>query len=304
MSKLFNAQNLSQRKTRFSTVWLNIKDFSCSSWEFIGVTPGGDAFPATQNDFLLTQTRKINYAYAGGINECDYVESTTLDRNNNTVFLYELRKVSIQTGGYTYQLYNLPKAAFMNGSPVVSISVRIIPGEADISFSPLSNQYSNFIKAYSELHASSQEVQPGFIPEDLGDGTTMWWVVPQFCHDGEADRVMTQTDLYNIGLSQGPAFLRRIHVEALTQSDYETEYPVLSWFPRFGFSGTTPVWYLSVFLNVPDYINPNAFEFDLENPEPSGGYWYQAIKIGPSGAFTPHEGEWGGSAYLEMIITN
>ena len=303
MSKLFNAQNLNQRKTKYQTVWLNIKNPSCSSWEFIGVTSGGVVGQATSRDFGYAKYRKINYAYAGGINECDYKESLTTDRNNNPTFLFELNKVSITSGQYTYQLYNTAKAAFMQGSPVIHISVRIIPGEADIIFTPMSTSYLASIKAESELHIDSQEVEPGYIPEDLGNGTKMWWKVPEYIN-GQTERSLSQSDLYNIGQAAGPASLTRIHWDMLTQMHYEIEYPVLAWFPRFGFvGGTTPVWSVYAFLYDSENPNPNAFVFDLDDPEPSGSTLYRADKVGPSGVFTPSQGEWSGISYLGMIIS-
>ena len=302
MSKLFNAQNLNQRKTRYQTVWLNIKNPSCSSWEFIGVTAGGVAGPATHNDFRYAKYRKINYAYAGGINECDYSESLTTDRNNNPTFLFNLNKVSITSGQYTYQLPNIAKAAFMQGSPVTSISVRIIPGGADITFIPLSGSYIAQLECETELHADTETTEAGYITEDLGNGTKMWYRYPEYSN-GQVTRAMTQSDLYNIGQAAGPAYLHRIHWDMLTQTHYEIEYTVLAWFPRFGFSGTTPVWSLYAFLYDPENPNPNAFVFDLDYPDPSGSTLYQADKVGPSGVFTPSQDEWSGISYLGMIIS-
>ena len=303
MSKLFNAQNLNQRKTKYQTVWLNIKNPSCSSWEFIGVTAGGVAGQATHNDFRYAEHRKINYAYAGGINECDYSESLTTDRNNNPTFIFNLNKISITSSSYTYQLYNTAKAAFMQGSPVISISVRIIPGEADITFIPMSSNYLASIKAESELHPDTEIPETGYIAEDLGDGTKMWWKIPEYIN-GQTERSLSPSDLYNIGQAAGPAFFSRIHWDMLTQMHYEIEYPVLAWFPRFGFQGSNiPVWSIWAFLYDSENPNHNAFVFDLENPNPSGlTLRYFANKVGPSGFFNPSQSEWSGNSYPGLLF--
>lgn len=122
--KFFNSQNCQRRK--YKTVWLNIDDRNCSSVSFwYDDHEGYNFYQVTPKDFARAKERKLNFAYAGGINQSNYSETVTKQGNYYT-FTYQLNKIVVDHDIFGInQVYDYAKAIFKNGEPVDSFSITI-----------------------------------------------------------------------------------------------------------------------------------------------------------------------------------
>ena len=145
--KFFNSQNCQRRK--YKTVWLNIDDRNCSSVSFwYDDHEGHDFYQVTAKDFARAKERRLNFAYAGGINQSNYSESVTKQGNYYT-FTYQLNKLVVDHDIFgIHTVYDYAKAIFKDGEPVDSFSITI-----DVYAGQVTN--TSFLTAKDKGYSSS-----------------------------------------------------------------------------------------------------------------------------------------------------
>lgn len=139
--KFFNSQNC--QRNRIDTVWLNIGDRSCSSYQFFTVDKKtGNPIEVTLKEFVKAKNRKVNYSYAGGFHECNYDSYfLKIKGMQYTNYIFELNKIEINHDIFgQFQIFDYANAAFKDASPVDSIVLSVRDNDyslIDISFTSL-----------------------------------------------------------------------------------------------------------------------------------------------------------------------
>lgn len=152
--RFFNAQN--HRSGYGNPVFLNITDKDCKTFEFreeiVDDTDGSAHYDIVTNDSFIrarNESRFINYAYAGGVNKCNYNGKKTV-KNGKIYLTFTLAKTLHPSIPYSFRKYNnIPlwdfgHAVFKNGSPVIAI---------ELAFSEIGELiYSTFTSLYDINH--------------------------------------------------------------------------------------------------------------------------------------------------------
>lgn len=257
--KFFNSQNCQRRK--YKTVWLNIDDRNCSLVSFwYDDHEDHDFYQVTPKDFARAKERKLNFAYAGGINQTNYSESVTKQGNYYT-FTYQLNKITVTHEYFgTHTMYDYAKAIFKNGEPVDSFSITI-------------NVYSGQVTNTSFLTAKDKGYSALLDAESATDDTTAPIVIyppvikVQNGTSWESKDMTTalainmQTRL-NYGDAPGYAIRRNID-----DVGGPTDSPVVAWFIQF------QVEYIHLYI-ILDSAN-DSFRFNSQDPRPSQHTAYQ-----------------------------
>ena len=114
MSKLFNAQNLSNSKWkgREYLIYFTNNDGAYQIYRYIHQT-GEHKLAKKNSELLKAEQIYISYSYLGGIHLCNYSQEKSIN-GNQTVFTFTLNKVQgLQGDSYSY--WDIPNAIFELG---------------------------------------------------------------------------------------------------------------------------------------------------------------------------------------------
>lgn len=254
--KFFNSQNCQRRK--YKTVWLNIDDSNCSSVSFWYDDPDiHNFYQVTPKDFARAKDRKLNFAYAGGINQSNYSETVTRQGNYYT-FNYQLNKVVVdhQTLGLNV-VYDYAKAIFKNGEPVDSFSITI-------------DAYSGQVTNISFLTAIDKGFSSSLWAESSTDDTQepMKIEPPYIKISSSSVQKALTTDLAinmqtRLNREDTPGFAVRRNTDTIGGPRF---IPVAAWFIQFQAE------YVHLYII---YDEKDSFRFNSKNPGPSQHTAYQ-----------------------------
>lgn len=262
--KFFNSQNC-QRK-RYKTVWLNIDDRNCSSVSFWYDDPSG-SIEVTPKDFAKANTRCLNFAYAGGINQANYTEVVSIQGNYYT-FTYSLNRITVNSPYGTYTPYDYAKAIFKNGAPVdtFSITINVYTGVVTNTqfLTTVIKGYSAFLYAESSTNTTEDNttmvINPPVIKVKNG---TSW----------ESKKMTTDLAInMQTRLNQGdvPGYASRCNIDTVGGS---TDIPVVAWFIQFQAE--------YVYLYIIRDDAKDSFHFNSKNPKPNQHTAYQWYSYKP-----------------------
>lgn len=160
--RFFNAQNHSSGYR--NPIFLNITSSDCKTFEFCEekVNDHGDISYEISTSYRFLRSHKdscfINYAYAGGVNKCNYDRKKTF-KDGKIYLTFTLAKAihssipEFYGPWYNTTLWDFGHAVFKDGSPVITIElVFSITGELEYSiFTSLYNlnHDGNLIRFYS-----------------------------------------------------------------------------------------------------------------------------------------------------------
>lgn len=257
--KLFNSQNCQRRK--YKTVWLNIDNRNCSSVSF-WYGDSDDSIRVTAKDFARANERRLNFAYAGGINQANYSESIAKQGNYYT-FTYKLNRIAVEhksLGNHT--VYDYAKAIFKNGEPVDSFSVTI-------------NVYADQVTSTSFLTAKDKGYSAYLYAESSTDDTTAPMVVNppviQVKSGTSWESKNMTTDLAinmqtRINSDNVPGYASRRNIDSVSGP---TDIPIAAWFIQF--------YEEYIVIRVIRDDAQHHFEFDSNEPRPNhhtAYYWH------------------------------
>lgn len=204
--KFFNAQNHSSGYRH--PVFLNITSQDCETFEFreekvdakgyisYEVTPSKN-FIRAHKDFCF-----INYAYAGGVNKCNYDRKKTL-RDGKTYFTFTLSKAIHQSLPESCSkwrntpLWDFGHAIFKNGSPVISFQL-VFNRTGELESSTFTSLYDinhdgDLIRFYSVSNNSSTTYyKPDQVPPPGNNNGTIMSLDMAFSYQNP------ETDLYRM----------------------------------------------------------------------------------------------------------
>ena len=199
--RFFNAQNHSSGYR--NPVFLNITDKDCKTFEFreeiVNDTDGYTHYEIVSNDRFIRSHKDfcfINYAYAGGVNKCNYDRRKTF-KDGNIYLTFTLAKTlhpSIPEGSSKWRntlLWDFGHAVFKNSSPVITIELVFSKiGELKSStFTSLYDINSNgdLIRFLSESNAQVTTYYPPDQVTSSGNSTPMTLDMAFSYHNPDTD---------------------------------------------------------------------------------------------------------------------
>lgn len=185
--RLFNAQNHSSGYRH--PVFLNITSQDCETFEFreqkedeygpyYEVTPSKN-FVRAHKDL-----RFINFAYAGGVNKCNYDLVKTTDKGGKTYLTFTLAKTTHPSLPSLYGMSDTPlwdfgHAVFKNGSPVINIQL-VFSRTGEVESSTFTSLYDLrtdgdliMFSSVSEDDGTITYYPPSQVPPSLSGGKPM-----------------------------------------------------------------------------------------------------------------------------------
>lgn len=233
--RFFNAQNHGSGYRH--PVFLNITSKDCETFEFreekvddhgyinYEITPNKN-FIRAHKDF-----RFINYAYAGGVNKCNY-DMVKTSREGKTYFTFTLAKATHPSlpefyGWSDTPLWDFGHAVFKNGSPVITIQL-VFSRTGEVESSTFTSLYDlrtdgDLIRFYSESdHRSTRYHRPDQVPSSGPNGEPMSLEMAFSYQDPETDvyRRAVRGLRYNIDDIGGPTSIEPICWFLKNMSDF------------------------------------------------------------------------------------
>lgn len=277
--KFFNSQNTSGKARSFyDTVWLNIDDLNCN---FSFLSDNGDRVSLTE--FIKANHRKINFAYMGGINECNYLESL-IDSNNQVTLTFQLNKVSMVNSTLVVEpVFDLPRAVFKNGSPVSLITLKASK-----------NNNGSYTLISSDFSSSKDQGLENLALVGINDDT--FYPLIKVRLDSPAtltiQSIINSINFMNLqGVSR--PFGSAEWVEGDPYSDEYKTSEVSCWFASF--NGPKATFY--VFKND----SSHRFQFSKKNLESAGGCSYYHAEYSVQGPDNAYINIYEGNAYPRII---
>ena len=168
--RFFNAQNHSSGYR--NPVFLNITDKDCKTFEFreeiVDDTNGYTHYEIVSNDRFLRSHKDfcfINYAYAGGVNKCNYDRRKTF-KDGNIYLTFTLAKTlhpSLPEDSSKWRntlLWDFGHAVFKNSSPVITI---------ELVFSKTGELKSSTFTSLYDLNPEGDFIQFSSVSDDQGN---------------------------------------------------------------------------------------------------------------------------------------
>lgn len=167
--RFFNAQNHSSRYGH--SVFLNITSQDCETFEFREEkvdNQGYISYEVSTNDRFIRAHKDfcfINYAYAGGVNKCNYERKKTI-RDGKIYLTFTLAKAIHPSIPYdkwkNTPLWDFGHAVFKNGSPVITI---------ELVFSKIGELKSSTFTSLYDLNSDGDLIRFYSTSDDTGKTT-------------------------------------------------------------------------------------------------------------------------------------